>query len=251
MSFWDYALESHARILNMVPAKKVEKTPYELWHGKVPNMFYLKAWGCEELMKCNMTEKLEPRSVKYIFIEHPNEMIGPSTLAVVEHMRRVLYASAVGSIMYVIDNDIKSQTEYIFVLNGAVVDWKSFKQNTTMKSSTEAENMAASKAAMEVIWIRKFIDSLGVISNNKEPIEMNYINTGAKILANEPGVLKGTRHYRRKVDYVREVIEEGDIKLLKVYTDDNVVDPFSKALPFIKHNELAWSIGLRSSKTLM
>ncbi|GJZ10435.1 hypothetical protein Tco_0545194 [Tanacetum coccineum] len=29
-SFWDYALETAARILNMVPTKKVEKTPYEL-----------------------------------------------------------------------------------------------------------------------------------------------------------------------------------------------------------------------------
>nr|GEV00222.1 zinc finger, CCHC-type [Tanacetum cinerariifolium] len=30
-SFWDYALESAARILNMVPTKKVENTPYEVW----------------------------------------------------------------------------------------------------------------------------------------------------------------------------------------------------------------------------
>ncbi|GKE41225.1 retrotransposon protein, putative, ty1-copia subclass, partial [Tanacetum coccineum] len=28
-SFWDYALETAARILNMVPTKKIEKTPYE------------------------------------------------------------------------------------------------------------------------------------------------------------------------------------------------------------------------------
>nr|GEW57127.1 hypothetical protein [Tanacetum cinerariifolium] len=34
-SFWDYALETAARILNMVPAKKVDKTPYEIWHGQV------------------------------------------------------------------------------------------------------------------------------------------------------------------------------------------------------------------------
>ncbi|GJV02550.1 retrotransposon protein, putative, ty1-copia subclass [Tanacetum coccineum] len=40
LSFWDYALESAARILNMVPTKKVDKTPYELWHGKVPNLSY-------------------------------------------------------------------------------------------------------------------------------------------------------------------------------------------------------------------
>nr|GFA19190.1 hypothetical protein [Tanacetum cinerariifolium] len=37
-SFWDYALETAARILNMVPTKKVEKTPYEVWHGKAPKM---------------------------------------------------------------------------------------------------------------------------------------------------------------------------------------------------------------------
>nr|GFC95309.1 retrotransposon protein, putative, Ty1-copia subclass [Tanacetum cinerariifolium] len=47
LSFWDYALETAARILNMVPTMKVNKTPYELWHGKVPNLSYLKVWGCE------------------------------------------------------------------------------------------------------------------------------------------------------------------------------------------------------------
>nr|GEU45593.1 hypothetical protein [Tanacetum cinerariifolium] len=31
-SFWDYALESVSHILNMVPNKKVEKTPYEVWN---------------------------------------------------------------------------------------------------------------------------------------------------------------------------------------------------------------------------
>nr|GEZ29087.1 retrotransposon protein, putative, Ty1-copia subclass [Tanacetum cinerariifolium] len=42
LSFWDYALESVTRILNMVPTKKVDKTPYESWYGKVPNLSYLK-----------------------------------------------------------------------------------------------------------------------------------------------------------------------------------------------------------------
>nr|GFD37482.1 retrotransposon protein, putative, Ty1-copia subclass [Tanacetum cinerariifolium] len=39
------ALETVARILNMVPTKKVDKTPYELWQGKVPNLSYLKESG--------------------------------------------------------------------------------------------------------------------------------------------------------------------------------------------------------------
>ncbi|GJU71771.1 retrotransposon protein, putative, ty1-copia subclass [Tanacetum coccineum] len=42
LSFWDYALESATCILNMIPTKKVDKTPYELWYGKVPTLSYLK-----------------------------------------------------------------------------------------------------------------------------------------------------------------------------------------------------------------
>ncbi|GJW85248.1 retrotransposon protein, putative, ty1-copia subclass [Tanacetum coccineum] len=65
--FWDYALESIVRILNMVPIKKVEKTPYEVWYGQAPKLSYLKVWGCEE-----------PRSTKCIFVGYPKETIGYS-----------------------------------------------------------------------------------------------------------------------------------------------------------------------------
>ncbi|GKC72804.1 retrotransposon protein, putative, ty1-copia subclass [Tanacetum coccineum] len=76
ISFWDYALESDARILNMVPTKKVEKPPYELWHGKVPNLSYLKVWGCEALVKYDTPRKLEPRSVKCIFVGYLKKTMG-------------------------------------------------------------------------------------------------------------------------------------------------------------------------------
>ncbi|GJV91209.1 retrovirus-related pol polyprotein from transposon TNT 1-94 [Tanacetum coccineum] len=76
LSFWDYALESAARILNMVPTKKVDKTPYELWFGKVPNLSYLKVWGCEALVKRDTPDKLQQRSVKCIFIGYPKETMG-------------------------------------------------------------------------------------------------------------------------------------------------------------------------------
>ncbi|GKF62245.1 hypothetical protein Tco_0182299 [Tanacetum coccineum] len=66
LSFWDYALESVARILNMVPTKNVDKTPYELWDGKVPNLSYLKVWGCEAHVKRHTPDKLQQRSVKFL-----------------------------------------------------------------------------------------------------------------------------------------------------------------------------------------
>ena len=40
--FWGHALETAALTINRVPSKSVEKTPYELWFGKIPNMSYLK-----------------------------------------------------------------------------------------------------------------------------------------------------------------------------------------------------------------
>nr|GEU73022.1 retrovirus-related Pol polyprotein from transposon TNT 1-94 [Tanacetum cinerariifolium] len=76
LSFEDYALESVARILNMVPTKKVDKTPYELSYEKVPNLSYLKVWGCETLMKRNTADKLQQRSVKCIFIGFPKKTMG-------------------------------------------------------------------------------------------------------------------------------------------------------------------------------
>ncbi|GJY57057.1 retrotransposon protein, putative, ty1-copia subclass [Tanacetum coccineum] len=76
LSFLDYALESAARILNMIPIKKFDKTPYELWDGKVPTLSYLMVWGCEALVKRYTPDKLQQRSVKYIFIGYPKETIG-------------------------------------------------------------------------------------------------------------------------------------------------------------------------------
>ncbi|GJS90793.1 retrotransposon protein, putative, ty1-copia subclass [Tanacetum coccineum] len=80
-SFWDYALESDARILNIVPTKKVEKTPYEIWHGQAPKLSYLKVWGCEALVKrdtLTKLDKLEPRALKCIFVGYPKETMGYS-----------------------------------------------------------------------------------------------------------------------------------------------------------------------------
>jgi hypothetical protein len=41
-------------------------------------------------------------------------------------------------------DDLRSQSEFVFVLNGDVVSWKSSKQETTADSTTEAEYIVAS-----------------------------------------------------------------------------------------------------------
>ncbi|KAI3700995.1 hypothetical protein L2E82_45636 [Cichorium intybus] len=39
--FWGYVLETTAHILNLVPTKKVAKTPHEMWTGKLPSILVL------------------------------------------------------------------------------------------------------------------------------------------------------------------------------------------------------------------
>ncbi|GJR97113.1 retrotransposon protein, putative, ty1-copia subclass [Tanacetum coccineum] len=80
-SFWDYALKSAAHILNMVSTNKVENIPYKVWHGQAPKLSYLKVWGCEALVKpdaLTKPDKLEPKSIKCIFVGYSKETIGYS-----------------------------------------------------------------------------------------------------------------------------------------------------------------------------
>jgi hypothetical protein len=44
-------------------------------------------------------------------------------------------------------DDSKSQSGYIFVMNGGAVSWRSSKQSMVARSTTEAEYIAASEAA--------------------------------------------------------------------------------------------------------
>ena len=54
-------------------------------------------------------------------------------------------------------DDSKSQTGYIFLLNGGAVSWCSSKQSIVAGSTCEAEYIAASEAANEEVWMKEFI----------------------------------------------------------------------------------------------
>ncbi|GKA55718.1 retrotransposon protein, putative, ty1-copia subclass [Tanacetum coccineum] len=171
---------------------------------------------------------------------------GAKTPTEVQRMQRVPYASAVDK------EDTKSQTGYVFILNGGAVDWKSAKQSTTAMSSTKAEYIAAAEASMEAVWMRTFIDGLGdVMPSNKRPMEMLCDNEPALAITSDPGILKETRHFQRKYHYIHDVIQEVEIVLKKVHTDDNVVDPFTKSMSFNKHFEHAIAIGIVLAGSLM
>nr|GEV72306.1 retrotransposon protein, putative, Ty1-copia subclass [Tanacetum cinerariifolium] len=167
-------------------------------------------------------------------------------------LKRELRVSCYTDAGYLTDaDDLKSQPGYMFVLNGGAVDWKSAKQSIFATSSAEDEYIATFDASKEAVWVRKFISGLGVVSIIEEPISMYCDNTGAIVIANESGITKGDRYFRAKVHYLHEVIEYCDVKLEKIHTDDNLADPFTKALAFPKHSEHTRNIGMLPASSLM
>ncbi|GJU34194.1 putative retrotransposon protein [Tanacetum coccineum] len=313
--------------------RQVDKTPYELWYGKVPNLSYLKVWGCEALVKRDTPDKLEQRSVKCIFIGYPKETMGyyfyfpllktKIVLQMVQskgfvdpnHPRKVcklqrsiyglkqasrswnkrfdeeikrfgfsqnlddpcVYQKASGSnvtflILYVDDIIIMGELHWT-----AVKNILKYLRNTkdmflvyggnpstklrvecycdagfeTDRDTRKSEYIAASEAAMEAVWIRKFISGLGIVPTINEPLNMYCDNSAAVHYANEPGIQRGARHYHRRYHYVRECVELGEIRILKVHTYNNLADPFTKALSNRKLTQHARGMGLRPASSFM
>ncbi|GKD34543.1 retrotransposon protein, putative, ty1-copia subclass [Tanacetum coccineum] len=158
----------------------------------------------------------------------------------VQRMQRVPYASAIGSIM--------NTKDLVLVCEA--------KLEVELKVSCYADATeyiaAAAEASMKAVRMRKFIDGLGdVVPSNKRPMEMLRDNEPAIAITVDPGILKGARHFQRKYHYIREVIQEREIILKKVHTDDNVADPFTKPMSFNKHYEHVMAIGIVPASSLM
>jgi hypothetical protein len=82
-------------------------------------------------------------------------------------------------------DDSKSQSGYVFTVNGGAVSWNSSKQETVADSTTEAEYIAASEAAKEGVWIRKFLYELGVFPSVSSSLDLYCDNNGAIAQANK------------------------------------------------------------------
>ena len=76
ISFLGYALEIAAFLLNRIPSKSVQKTPYEIWTRKPLSLSFLKIWGCQAYVKRQISDKLAPQSDKCLFVGYPKETKG-------------------------------------------------------------------------------------------------------------------------------------------------------------------------------
>ena len=90
-SLWGKALKTIVYILNRVPTKAIDKTPYEIWTGKRPSLKHLHIWGCpDEARPYRLNEKkLDSRTISCYFIGYSERSRGykfydPTTKAIFE-----------------------------------------------------------------------------------------------------------------------------------------------------------------------
>jgi hypothetical protein len=137
----------------------------------------------------------------------------------------------------------RSTTGYIFKIFGGAVAWKSRRQPTVANSTTEAEYMASSDATRQAIWIRLFLNGLGLDDGTKPFLILND-NNGAIALTKNPVHHERSKHIDIKHHFIREKVEDNTVTLLHVPSADNLADLLTKYLPKDTLNRLKDDIGL-------
>jgi hypothetical protein len=114
------------------------------------------------------------------------------------------------------DWGIHSTTGWCIVYANAAIAWASKRQHCIALSSTEAEIMAASMAATEILYTRGVLREMGVDVN--EPTVLYVDNKSAIELAKDRKSCQRSRHIERRFLKIRELVAEGHIIVKYVNT---------------------------------
>ena len=133
----------------------------------------------------------------------------------------------------------------VMLLAGAAVDWTSQKQKTVACSSAEAEYIAASEAAKEVVWLRVLLAGLGEAQYKPTPLFMD--NTTSIRFVEEDAVTPRRKHINIRYHHIRQLAKEGFIEPVWIETSKQLADIFTKALPVDAFTRLRGAIlGVRA-----
>ncbi|KAJ9553923.1 hypothetical protein OSB04_017968 [Centaurea solstitialis] len=136
--------------------------------------------------------------------------------------------------------DRKSTSGGCQFLGGRLVSWQCKKQTTVSQSTTEAEYIAASQCCSQVLWIQNQMQDYG-LSFLQTPIYID--NNSAISIVNNPVKHSKTKHIEIKYHFIRDCNEKKLIQVLKVHTDDQYADLFTKAFDIGRYwlRSEAWS----------
>ena len=115
----------------------------------------------------------------------------------------------------------------MFNLFGGAVLWMSKKQSVVALSTTEAEYMAATHASKEAIFLQRLRSSMGLVQG---AIRIDCDSQSAIFLAKNPAYHSNTKHIDVQYHFVRDMIEDKKVLLVKVDTLKNIVDALTKSM---------------------
>ncbi|PKU62304.1 putative mitochondrial protein [Dendrobium catenatum] len=122
----------------------------------------------------------------------------------------------------------KSTTGYCSFLGDSLISWTVKKQTTVARSSTESEYRALAALTADIAWLRRLLTDFGI--SQDKPTELFCDNTSAIALANNPVFHARTKHIEIDHRFVRDHIQQQNIRILPISTTDQIADILTKSL---------------------
>nr|GEZ62787.1 retrotransposon protein, putative, Ty1-copia subclass [Tanacetum cinerariifolium] len=210
----------------------------------------------EKILKRYFIENSKRRSIPMQEKLKLSKSQGASTPAELKHMQNVPYASAIGSIMYVVrctrpDVAFAQNVTSQFQQNPGDLHWTTVKNILKYLRNTKDMFLVYEGDLKREVNVSCYTDAGYPTDADDLKSQTRYVFVLIGGVVDWKRITKGARHFRAKVHYLREVNEYGDVKFKKVHIDDNLADPFTKALAFPKHSEHTRNIEMLPASSLM
>nr|GEV08963.1 ribonuclease H-like domain-containing protein [Tanacetum cinerariifolium] len=137
----------------------------------------------------------------------------------------------------------KFVTGFAVHLGNNMVSWKSKEQSVLARSSAEAEFRAMSSMTCKVMWMLKVCNDLKV--QVVLPVVMNCDKSSAMQISSNPVLHERTKHFEIDLFVLRDKIIDGTIRTIKVRSEENVVDIFTKGLNVEDHKRFCDMLKLK------
>ena len=138
--------------------------------------------------------------------------------------------------------DRRSTQGYGFSLGSGLISWRSTRSSAVALSSCEAELYAGTMAAQELQWLSTLLQELGYPQQGPT---LWCDNMSTIALARDNGVYHArTKHIDLRFFFIRDMVQEGTIRVRHVTSAENVADIFTKALGREDHHRLLARLGL-------
>ena len=130
----------------------------------------------------------------------------------------------------------RSTSGYIFLMAGGPVAWSSKRQATVALSTVEAEYVAMSRCAQQLVWMHSWLDEVEI--EYSVPGIIKGDNRGAIALTKNTRDHGKIKHIDIRHHYIRELLKTGNIVMEQVPSADNLADILTKPLPRDHHHRL-------------